>query len=169
LACLVNIRPGSIINVDEVAAGFADRHSPSWATVLLLSGLVNPHYNTSFKQIELKIYPVSPVSLQLYARRLHIKTTSSSLQQRHSGHRRLQPRPFISAPAGAHHYSADTPSTTTKDKMSCISLILTPELLLSVREFWFEHLSGPDSLVMPTTDENNRWFFGGSEFDRLCV
>ncbi|KAL9485225.1 hypothetical protein ACSS6W_004014 [Trichoderma asperelloides] len=42
-------------------------------------------------------------------------------------------------------------------------------LLLSVREFWFEHLSGPDSLVMPTTDENKRWFFGGADFDKLCV
>ncbi|KAL6909100.1 hypothetical protein GGI43DRAFT_379915 [Trichoderma evansii] len=53
--------------------------------------------------------------------------------------------------------------------MACISLILSPDLLLSVREFWFEHLAGPDSLVMPTTDENKRWFFGGAEFDKICV
>ncbi|RFU74976.1 hypothetical protein TARUN_7257 [Trichoderma arundinaceum] len=53
--------------------------------------------------------------------------------------------------------------------MSCVSLILTPDVLLSVREFWFEHLSGPDSLVMPSVEENKRWFFGGEEFDKLCV
>ncbi|KAL6695838.1 hypothetical protein J3F84DRAFT_348110 [Trichoderma pleuroticola] len=53
--------------------------------------------------------------------------------------------------------------------MSCVSLILTPDVLLSVREFWFEHLAGPDGLVMPSTEENKRWFFGGSEFDKLCV
>ncbi|KAL6867006.1 DUF924 domain-containing protein [Trichoderma novae-zelandiae] len=53
--------------------------------------------------------------------------------------------------------------------MACISLILTPEVLLSVREFWFEHLSGPDALVMPSAQENKRWFFGGPDFDKLCV
>lgn len=53
--------------------------------------------------------------------------------------------------------------------MSCVSLILTPDLLLSVREFWFEHLAGPDSLVMPSADETKRWFFGGADFDRQCV
>ncbi|KAL7920896.1 hypothetical protein ACQKWADRAFT_314400 [Trichoderma austrokoningii] len=53
--------------------------------------------------------------------------------------------------------------------MTCISLILSPDLLLSVREFWFEHLSGPHSLVMPTADENKRWFLGGPKFDKLCV
>ncbi|TFA98217.1 hypothetical protein CCMA1212_010075 [Trichoderma ghanense] len=53
--------------------------------------------------------------------------------------------------------------------MACISLILTPEVLLSVREFWFEHLSGPDALVIPSAADNKRWFFGGPEFDKLCV
>ncbi|UKZ51289.1 hypothetical protein TrVGV298_005047 [Trichoderma virens] len=53
--------------------------------------------------------------------------------------------------------------------MSCVSLILTPDVLLSVREFWFEHLSGPDGLVMPSTEENKKWFFGGPDFDKLCV
>ncbi|KAL6884972.1 DUF924 domain-containing protein [Trichoderma longibrachiatum] len=53
--------------------------------------------------------------------------------------------------------------------MACISLILTPEVLLSVREFWFEHLWGPDALIIPKPEDNKRWFFGGPEFDKLCV
>jgi hypothetical protein len=112
---------------------------------------------------------VAPVSLKLYSRGLHIKTTWPSHRQTHSGHYRLQPRPLISPPTGARHHAIHNSSAPSKDKMTCISLILSPELLLSVREFWFEHLSGPDSLVMPTTDENKRWFFGGPEFDKVCV
>ncbi|PTB66267.1 DUF924-domain-containing protein [Trichoderma citrinoviride] len=53
--------------------------------------------------------------------------------------------------------------------MACISLILTPEVLLGVREFWFEHLSGPDALIIPNAEANKRWFFGGPDFDKLCV
>ncbi|KAK1242280.1 hypothetical protein MKX07_000266 [Trichoderma sp. CBMAI-0711] len=53
--------------------------------------------------------------------------------------------------------------------MACISLILTPEVLLSVREFWFEHLSGPDAFIIPSTEDNKRWFFGGPEVDKHCV
>lgn len=117
------------------------------------------------ERTDLNRYIVSPVSLHLYARRLYNRRTLSSHQQTHSG----QPRPFIPTPAGARHHSIDTSSAPSKDKMTCISLILSPDLLLGVREFWFEHLSGPDSLVMPTMDENKRWFFGGAEFDRLCV
>ncbi|POR36995.1 Uncharacterized protein TPAR_02804 [Tolypocladium paradoxum] len=46
---------------------------------------------------------------------------------------------------------------------------LTPALLREVRDFWFEHVAGPDSLVMPTWDDSKRWFFGGEELDRVCV
>lgn len=136
---------------------------------MLLSGLVNPCHDTLCRTNWSKKSLVSPVSLNLYSRGLHVKTTFPSHKQTHWRYRRPQPRAFIPVPTGARHHSTDTSYAPSKDKMTCISLILTPDLLQSVREFWFEHLSGPDSLVMPTTDENKRWFFGGPEFDRLCV
>ncbi|KND87006.1 hypothetical protein TOPH_08352 [Tolypocladium ophioglossoides CBS 100239] len=46
---------------------------------------------------------------------------------------------------------------------------LTPALLRAVRDFWFEHLAGPDSLVLPTSSDSERWFFGGDELDRVCA
>ncbi|KYK56483.1 hypothetical protein DCS_03483 [Drechmeria coniospora] len=46
---------------------------------------------------------------------------------------------------------------------------LTPALLAEVRDFWFEHLAGPDSLVIPVREDSMRWFAGGEELDRLCV
>ncbi|KAM4057194.1 class I alpha-mannosidase [Hirsutella rhossiliensis] len=51
---------------------------------------------------------------------------------------------------------------------SSVEQHLTPSRLGSVRDLWFEHLSGPDSLVLPSQDDNKRWFMGG-ELDRLCV
>ncbi|KAH0490674.1 hypothetical protein TgHK011_002131 [Trichoderma gracile] len=40
---------------------------------------------------------------------------------------------------------------------------------MSVREFWFEHLSGPEALVIPRLEDYKRWFSGGPEFDKLCI
>lgn len=47
--------------------------------------------------------------------------------------------------------------------------LLMPALLRDVRNFWFEHLAGADSLVLPSADEVQRWFAGGAAFDDACV
>ncbi|KAL7792458.1 hypothetical protein V8C37DRAFT_380373 [Trichoderma ceciliae] len=111
----------------------------------------------------------SCVASQVYSRGAQAKRTELNRKQTISGHYRPQSGAFASSPIHSRDYATDTSQTPSKDGMSCVSLILTPDVLLSVREFWFEHLSGPDSLVMPSAEENKRWFFGGAEFDRLCV
>lgn len=46
---------------------------------------------------------------------------------------------------------------------------LTPNLLKDVRNFWFDHLSGEDSLILPNQDDMKRWFTRDAEFDKACV
>ncbi|PHH64741.1 hypothetical protein CDD81_4003 [Ophiocordyceps australis] len=46
---------------------------------------------------------------------------------------------------------------------------LTPALLNKLHEFWFQHLDGPDALVVPSSSDNKRWFAGGAELDHECV
>lgn len=47
--------------------------------------------------------------------------------------------------------------------------ILTPALLQDVRNFWFDHLSGEDALIIPGQNEMMRWFRRDAEFDKACV
>jgi uncharacterized protein (DUF924 family) len=46
---------------------------------------------------------------------------------------------------------------------------LTPALLEDVRNFWFDHLSSEDALILPGQSEMKRWFMRDSEFDKACV
>lgn len=46
---------------------------------------------------------------------------------------------------------------------------LTPTLLEDVRNFWFDHLSGEDALILPGSSEMQRWFSRDAEFDKACV
>lgn len=46
---------------------------------------------------------------------------------------------------------------------------LTPALLKDVRNFWFDHLSGEDALILPGPNEMKRWFSRDAEFDKACV
>jgi uncharacterized protein (DUF924 family) len=46
---------------------------------------------------------------------------------------------------------------------------LTPALLEGVRNFWFDHLSSEDALILPGQSEMQRWFMRDSEFDKACV
>lgn len=47
--------------------------------------------------------------------------------------------------------------------------ILTPALLEDVRNFWFDHLTTEDALILPGRSEFQRWFTRDAEFDRACV
>jgi hypothetical protein len=46
---------------------------------------------------------------------------------------------------------------------------VTPALLREIRDFWFEPFPDDDSLVVPDRELTKRWFFGGKEFDDICV
>lgn len=46
---------------------------------------------------------------------------------------------------------------------------LTPALLKDVRNFWFDHLTGEDALIVPGLNEMKRWFSRDVEFDKACV
>lgn len=46
---------------------------------------------------------------------------------------------------------------------------LTPALLQDVRNFWFDHLSSEDALILPGQSEMKRWFMRDPEFDKACV
>lgn len=46
---------------------------------------------------------------------------------------------------------------------------LTPTILEDVRNFWFDHLSGEDALILPGSSEMQRWFSRDAEFDKACV
>lgn len=47
--------------------------------------------------------------------------------------------------------------------------ILSPALLEDVRNFWFDHLSTEDALILPGQSEFKRWFSQDAEFDQACV
>lgn len=46
---------------------------------------------------------------------------------------------------------------------------LTPTLLEDVRNFWFDHLSSEDALILPESSDMQRWFSRDEEFDKACV
>ncbi|KAJ6446790.1 delta(14)-sterol reductase [Purpureocillium lavendulum] len=46
---------------------------------------------------------------------------------------------------------------------------VTPALLREVRDFWFEHLTDPKALILPTFADNKRWFMGGPALDEACT
>ena len=46
---------------------------------------------------------------------------------------------------------------------------VTPALLREVRDFWFEHLTNPKALIMPSFEDNKRWFFGGAALEEACT
>lgn len=46
---------------------------------------------------------------------------------------------------------------------------LTPVLLEDVRNFWFDHLSSEDALIVPGQNDMKRWFTRDAEFDKVCV
>lgn len=46
---------------------------------------------------------------------------------------------------------------------------LTPALLEDVRNFWFDHLSGENALIVPGQSEMKRWFSRDTEFDNACM
>lgn len=52
---------------------------------------------------------------------------------------------------------------------SALKQTLTPALLKDVRNFWFEHLSNEDSLILPGQSDMKRWFIRDAEFDKACV
>jgi uncharacterized protein (DUF924 family) len=47
--------------------------------------------------------------------------------------------------------------------------ILTPALLETVRNFWFDHCSSEDALILPGPSDMMRWFARDPEFDKACV
>lgn len=51
--------------------------------------------------------------------------------------------------------------------LSHVESLLAPEILLSVRELWFQHLSGTD-IVLPRQEAVKIWFMGG-ELDQICM
>ena len=53
-------------------------------------------------------------------------------------------------------------------KMAELRSTVSPELLASVRDFWFEHVTNEDDLILPSQDVFMPWFAGG-EFDKRCV
>ncbi|KAJ6104438.1 hypothetical protein N7523_010758 [Penicillium sp. IBT 18751x] len=46
---------------------------------------------------------------------------------------------------------------------------LTPALLENVRNFWFNHFSSQDALILPGQPEMMRWFMRDPGFDQQCV
>lgn len=57
-----------------------------------------------------------------------------------------------------------------RDNMTArIESYLTPSLLQEVREFWFEHLDHPDSVVVARPNDNHRWYMGGAALDDACL
>ncbi|KJZ68174.1 hypothetical protein HIM_12442 [Hirsutella minnesotensis 3608] len=52
---------------------------------------------------------------------------------------------------------------------SGVQLHLSPTLLSEVSDVWFGHLTNSEDLVLPSLDQNARWFVGSDEFDRVCV
>ncbi|KJZ74954.1 hypothetical protein HIM_05685 [Hirsutella minnesotensis 3608] len=52
---------------------------------------------------------------------------------------------------------------------SKLEALVSRARLVEVRDFWFEHLTGPDDLILFKQEHGKRWFFGGQELDRACV
>jgi len=46
---------------------------------------------------------------------------------------------------------------------------LTHNKLEELRAFWFEHLTSEADRVFPRAENQRRWYFGGKEFDDICV
>ncbi|OHX01240.1 DUF924 domain-containing protein [Colletotrichum incanum] len=46
---------------------------------------------------------------------------------------------------------------------------LTPELLESLRRFWFKHLKTDEAYILPQKSQMGRWFFSDADFDGVCV
>ncbi|UPK89950.1 hypothetical protein LCI18_000885 [Fusarium solani-melongenae] len=46
---------------------------------------------------------------------------------------------------------------------------LTHNKLEELRTFWFEHLTSEADRAIPRAENQRRWFFGGKEFDDVCV
>jgi hypothetical protein len=46
---------------------------------------------------------------------------------------------------------------------------LTHNKLEELRAFWFEHLTSEADRAIPRAENQRRWFFGGKEFDDVCV
>ncbi|KAJ5096097.1 hypothetical protein NUU61_005453 [Penicillium alfredii] len=69
---------------------------------------------------------------------------------------------------GALRAFRSTP-TTMASASSLLSQSLTPALLDDVRSFWFDHLDGDASRVLPGQSDMQRWFMRDADFDRACV
>ena len=82
--------------------------------------------------------------------------------------------PRVVARSVARSVASHNPAPSTRKafvsiaKMAELKSIITPELLASVRDFWFEHVKNEDDLILPSQDVFMPWFAGG-EFDKRCV
>lgn len=52
--------------------------------------------------------------------------------------------------------------------MAQVKDILTPEFLAEIRDFWFEHITEKEDLILPDQKHFMVWFSGG-EFDTRCI
>ncbi|KAF4469207.1 hypothetical protein FALBO_3905 [Fusarium albosuccineum] len=46
---------------------------------------------------------------------------------------------------------------------------LTQANFEALRNFWFEHLPTDSDRILPKPEKQRRWYFGGKEFDDICV
>ncbi|PGH00854.1 hypothetical protein AJ80_09106 [Polytolypa hystricis UAMH7299] len=53
--------------------------------------------------------------------------------------------------------------------LSELQKTMTPALLDDVRSFWFDHLNGDESLILPGQSEMRHWFLRDAGFDKACV
>ncbi|PHH83257.1 hypothetical protein CDD82_2677 [Ophiocordyceps australis] len=91
-------------------------------------------------------------------------TSSLSLSSRPRLLLAKHPSPFSSLNRHLAHSSSRAANMTQN-----LESQLTPTLLSKLHEFWFQHLDGPDALVVPSSNDNMRWFAGGAELDGECV
>lgn len=78
---------------------------------------------------------------------------------------RVYHRYFTGISTSALKLSADMDSRA----MGNLDGRLTHDKLEELRAFWFEHLTSDTDRAIPRAEHQRRWFFGGKEFDHVCV
>ncbi|RMJ18949.1 hypothetical protein CDV36_001407 [Fusarium kuroshium] len=70
--------------------------------------------------------------------------------------------------SSARKLSTNMDSQTTRN-LDGLRGHLTHNKLEELRAFWFEHLTSETDRAIPRAEQQRRWFFGGKEFDDICV
>ncbi|RSL64554.1 hypothetical protein CEP54_004684 [Fusarium duplospermum] len=70
--------------------------------------------------------------------------------------------------SSARKLSTNMDSPTAKN-LDGLKGQLIHNILEELRAFWFEHLTSEADRAIPRAEQQRRWFFGGKEFDDICV